>query len=177
MLARIETGTIPAIASDQSLFPIEKMEAHRKGILHQAISIFVFDGDSLLLQRRADDKYHCGGLWANTCCSHPHFGETLETCAKRRLQEELGFSLELQRRGTIEYCAEVGEGLKEHERVAVFQGHAGRDDLHMAPDPNEVSDTCWLALPELRRRVSDHPEEFAPWLRIYASRWGELGFV
>ena len=77
--------TIPAIAADESLYPIEKIEAHRLGVLHQAVSIFVFCGADLLVQRRAAGKYHCGGLWANSCCSHPHWGETLQDCAERRL--------------------------------------------------------------------------------------------
>ena len=118
----IRQGDIPCISSDGTLFPVNKLEVHKKGLYHQAVSIFVFDLQGrLLIQRRADDKYHCGGLWANTCCSHPHWGESHEVCASRRLGEELGFTTALTRVSGIEYSADVGGGLWEHENVVVFE--------------------------------------------------------
>ena len=173
--ARIETGTIPGIAPDQSLFPIEKMEAHRRGVLHQAISIFVFDGDMLLLQRRAWSKYHSGGLWANTCCSHPHFGETLDQCAERRLNEELGFSMPLSRRATVDYRAQVGPELWEHERVAVFEGTADSAELVINANPEEVADVCWVPLRKFFADIQENPSVYTQWLQIYARRWSQLG--
>ena len=75
---------IPAIAADGSLYPVEKLMAHVEGLFHLAVSVFVFDGDRLLIQQRAHDKYHCGGMWANTCCTHPYWDEAAVTCAERR---------------------------------------------------------------------------------------------
>ena len=166
--------TIPAIAEDESLYPIEKMEAHRLGVLHQAISVFAFCGGELLIQRRALGKYHCGGLWANTCCSHPHWGESFEDCARRRLDEELGLSLPMIRVATIEYEVDVGNGLREHERVAVFHASARQKDIAVRPDQSEVCETRWETPDHLKRKAAAHPQAFAPWFRIYLDRWDEL---
>ncbi|SNT02375.1 MULTISPECIES: isopentenyl-diphosphate delta-isomerase [unclassified Azospirillum] len=167
---------IPAVAPDGSLFPIEKMAAHVTGQLHLAVSVFVFDGDLLLLQRRALGKYHCAGLWANSCCTHPHWRETVEACAARRLREELGISLPLQRHQTVDYAADVGEGLREHERVTLFSASADHARLVPSPDPAEVAATRWISLTELRREVASQPESFTPWLRIYLQRFPDLSF-
>ncbi len=169
------SGMIPAIASDQSLYPIEKMEAHRRGVFHQAISAFVFSqSGELLIQRRAVEKYHCGGLWANTCCTHPHFGESHEDCAARRMREELGLTLPLERRTTVEYRADVGGGLWEHEQVVVFRGQADSKRIILALNPDEVSETRWVSMDHLRAEVSATPQAFTPWFRIYLRRWEEL---
>lgn len=167
---------IPAVAADGSLYPIEKMQAHITGQLHLAVSIFVFDGDLLLLQKRAQGKYHCGGLWANTCCSHPHWRETVEDCAARRLGEELGISLPLDRHLTVDYEADVGDGLREHERVTLFSASADRDRLVPSPDPDEVETTRWISLEALRREMAQDPTRFTPWLRIYLDRFPDLSF-
>lgn len=167
---------IPAIAGDGSLYPVEKMDAHVKGLLHLAVSVFVFDGEELLIQRRATAKYHCGGLWANTCCSHPHWGEDLQACAERRLEEELGFSLPLMRHQTLEYRATVGEGLCEYERVTLFSAQTDRDGLGVAPNPDEVDAVRWITPEALRREINDNPQDFTPWLRIYLQRFPRLKF-
>ncbi|MBC7770035.1 MAG: isopentenyl-diphosphate Delta-isomerase [Phycisphaerales bacterium] len=172
---RADEIVIPAIAADGTLYPMEKMQAHRQGALHLAISVFVMDGDALLMQRRALTKYHCGGLWANTCCSHPSWGETPEASARRRLREELGLSLDLDARNVIDYEAEVTNGLRECERVHVFRGEADRNTILLSPDPDEVSDARWVSLPVLRSDVADRPGAYAPWFRIYLNRWDELG--
>ncbi|MEZ5800532.1 MAG: NUDIX domain-containing protein [Nitratireductor sp.] len=96
---------IPAIAADGSLYPVEKLLAHVEGLFHLAVSVFVFDRDRLLIQQRAHDKYHCGGMWANTCCTHPYWDEAALVCAERRLQEELGFTVPLNERRIVEYSA------------------------------------------------------------------------
>lgn len=165
---------IPAIAADGSLFAVEKMEAHRKGLQHLAISAFVFDGDRMLIQRRALSKYHCGGLWANTCCTHPHWGETVEACVPRRLHEELGIAVPMAPTRIVEYRADVGGGLIENERVHVFRGTADRKTLRIAPNPDEVCETRWVRLADLETEVRAHPERFTPWFRIYLDRWAEL---
>jgi isopentenyl-diphosphate delta-isomerase len=168
--------TIPAIAEDGSLYPVEKLDAHRRGLRHLAISAFVFDGDRLLIQRRADAKYHCGGLWANTVCTHPHWGEEPAACAARRLREELGFAVPLVQTGIAEYRADVGNGLIEHEVVQMFRGTARSDRLVLAPDPSEVAETRWATAAELRSEISAHPERFTPWFRIYVERWPDFRF-
>lgn len=168
---------IPAIAADGRLFAVEKMLAHRSGQLHLAVSVFLFCGAEMLIQRRAAGKYHCGGLWANSCCTHPQWGETLAAAARRRTREELGVSPRLSSGGVITYCAPVGRGLVEHERVQLFQAEVDKTRLGLAPDPAEVMETGWITRAALVAAMQARPQDFAPWFRIYLSRWGELGFV
>jgi isopentenyl-diphosphate delta-isomerase len=150
-----------------TLTPVEKLSAHRLGLRHQAISVFVMDGVRVLIQQRALGKYHTPGLWANTCCTHPHWGEAAADCARRRLQEELGISgLALEHRDRVEYRADVGAGLTEHEVVDIFRAEADAA-LRVTPDPDEVMAVRWIALEDLSREVSAHPDRFTPWLRIY----------
>jgi isopentenyl-diphosphate Delta-isomerase len=168
-------GLIPALAADGSLYPVEKLEAHKLAIPHLAISIFVFDGDRMLLQRRALSKYHCGGQWANTCCSHPHWGESLAASADRRLFEELGFRLPLTPGRKVEYRADVGQGLTEHEHVTFYFGQAKRDDLVVNANPAEVMETRWATYEEVAGEIAAKPEHFAPWFRIYMERFPDFG--
>ena len=165
---------IPAIADDGALYPVGKLEAHERGLLHQAISIFLFHEDRLLLQRRAPGKYHCPGLWANSCCSHPHWGESVEACAHRRLREELGLSAPLHAVGETRYRAPVGGGLTEHEHVHLFVGKLESDSPRMAPNPEEVSETRFADAATLQAELIDQPGNLAPWFRIYLSRWPDL---
>lgn len=165
---------IPAIAADGGLYPAPKLEVHRTGQQHVAVSVFVFCGDELLIQKRADGKYHSAGKWANTCCTHPHWGETPAACARRRLAEEVGLDLDLVPGGIVDYRAEVGNGLIENERVNVFFGRLTRKPATLAFDPAEVSALRWIALDDLRREVRSTPERFSAWLAIYLDRWSEL---
>jgi isopentenyl-diphosphate delta-isomerase len=167
--------TITAIADDGSLFPIGKMDAHRRGILHQAVSVFVFCGGELLIQRRAATKYHCAGQWANTCCTHPAWGESEQAAADRRLREELGFSVALEPARVLTYAARVPEGLVEHERVRIFRGAADKATLRPDPDPDEVCAIRWASPDALRAEMHRRPDDFAPWFRIYLRRWDDLG--
>ena len=169
---------IPAIGPGGQLYPIEKLDAHRKGLLHLAISVFVFSGDRLLIQRRANAKYHSGGLWANTCCTHPGWGEDLEMAAHRRLKDELGLSVpSLEGRSVIEYRAQVSDNLWEHERVHVFCHRFETSLPKLEPAPEEVSAIRWVTELELRTDMLSNPERFAPWFRIYVSRWDELNLL
>lgn len=169
---------IPGINADGSLYPIEKIEAHQKGAHHLAISIFVFDGDELLIQQRALDKYHCGGQWANTCCTHPHWGEDPRLAASRRLQEELGFSVPLEERLIVEYSADVGNGLWEKERVYMFRADVAKGDVESMCDlnPDEVKDIRWITAGALRQDMAQYPAHYTPWFRIYVERFSDLNF-
>jgi isopentenyl-diphosphate delta-isomerase len=171
-----EAGQLIPAWVDGRLTPVDKLEAHRRGLKHPAISVFVMEGDAVLLQRRAAGKYHTPGLWTNTCCTHPAWGEGAEACAARRLREELGIEgLVPILRGRIEYRADVGGGLTEHEVVDVFTADAARD-LPLALNPDEVAETRWMRLDDLAAAVQADPAAYTPWLRIYLDRHRDLIF-
>jgi isopentenyl-diphosphate delta-isomerase len=152
---------------DGTLTPVEKLAAHQRGLRHRAVSVFVLAGAQVLIQRRALSKYHTPGLWANTCCTHPRWNEAPEDCATRRLTEELGITgLALRGVGQVEYRAEVGNGLIEHEVVDIFVAEADpRLALHLNPD--EVCETAWVRLDLLEAETRRNPDKYTPWLRIY----------
>ena len=159
---------------DGRLRPVEKLAAHRRGLRHKAVSVFLFHGDRLLIQRRAAGKYHTPGLWANTCCTHPHWGEAAEACAQRRLGEELGIAgVTLEPRGEIEYRADVGGSMVEHEVVSLFRADCAAAP-EISPAPEEVQAVRWLTLDELAAEIAAAPERFTPWLRIYMAEHREL---
>lgn len=161
--------SIPAWVGGR-LVPVEKLEVHRRGLRHKAVSVFVLCGDEILIQRRALGKYHTPGLWANTCCTHPRWGENAEDCAHRRLDEELGLrEIDLQYRDRVSYRADVGGGLIEDERVDIFVARLF-DKPRPVPNPDEVMDTAWAGLADLAERVRASPDHFTPWLRIYLSK-------
>ncbi len=152
---------------DGTLTAMDKIETHRRGLRHPAVSVLVFQDERLLIQRRALSKYHTPGLWANTCCTHPFWGEDAAACATRRLHEELGIAgLTLTWRDRIEYRADVGRGMTEHEVVDLYTASAP-PGLTVTPDPAEVMDTDWITLDALNAAIAARPEEFTPWLRIY----------
>lgn len=155
---------------DREIGRAEKLAAHRQGLLHRAFSVVVWDGEGRqLLQRRAAGKYHSGGLWSNACCGHPRPGEPVETAAARRLREEMGFSVPLERLGLVAYRAEVGNSLIEDEIVHVFRAcHEGI----VEPDPSEAEDYRWCSLDEIREEVAVAPQRFTVWfLRYVAEEW------
>ena len=153
---------------DGVLTPVEKLEAHQKGIRHKAVSVFVMDGTSVLIQRRAFSKYHTPGLWANTCCTHPLWDEVPDVCAVRRLKDELGIEgLVPTFRDQIEYRADVGGGLIEHEVVDLFVAQASKDNLGLSLNPDEVAETRWVDIYDLAAQVALEPDQFTPWLKIY----------
>jgi isopentenyl-diphosphate delta-isomerase len=154
---------------DEETGTMEKMEAHQKGILHRAFSIFILNRKGeLLLQQRAEHKYHSGSLWTNTCCSHPMPGEGTTDAAVRRLREEMGIVTELQPMFSFLYKAEVGNGLVEHELDHVF---CGVYDGECAPDPEEVMNHRYMALPELEKWIDETPQNFTTWMRIVFPRF------
>ncbi len=161
---------------DGRLRPVEKMEVHRRGLRHKAVSVFVMRGGATLLQKRAAGKYHTPGLWANACCTHPAWGEDPAATAARRLREELGLGpLPLVWRERIEYRADVGAGLVEHEVVDLFAAEAPAS-CEPHPAPEEVAETRWVALHDLVQDIETRPERYTPWLRIYVRDHGSTIF-
>ena len=148
---------------DGGILTMEKIEAHRRGFLHSAVSVFVFnDGNDLLLQKRTVDKYHSPDKWTNTCCTHPSPGETPLATAQRRLSEEMGLVATLTEAFTFSYEADVGNGLTENEFDHIFFGVSNQN-----PDPNpaEVSDWSWVTIKELEQELIINPKEYSTWLR------------
>lgn len=161
---------------DGALQPVEKLDVHLRGLRHKAVSVFVMAGDAVLIQQRAAEKYHTPGLWANTCCTHPHWGEADADCAERRLQQELGITgLDLTELAQVEYRAGVGGGMVEHELVTVFRAEARRD-LPLALNPAEVQAVQWISRAGLEAQIRAEPQRFTPWLRIYLDQHAEIIF-
>ncbi len=154
-------------------FPIDKLQAHIENIPHVAISIFILDGERLLLQKRASTKYHSAGLWANTVCSHPRWDETAKDCANRRLQEELGWQVPLTSFGSIDYAARVGD-LFENEHVHCFYGKHSNENNIQSYNPTEVDDVEWLTLTEVFEYITENPARFTEWFRIYMTRHRQM---
>ncbi|MBT4648111.1 isopentenyl-diphosphate Delta-isomerase [archaeon] len=153
---------------DKKIGTMEKIEAHKKGLLHRAFSIFVFNSDNeLLLQKRADSKYHSPGLWTNTCCSHPMPNSTLENDIHKRLKNEMGFDCELKKSFTFIYKTEFENGLIENEFDHVF---IGCYDDEPKPNPDEVSDYKWINLDELKKDIIDNPNNYTYWLKKIIDR-------
>jgi isopentenyl-diphosphate delta-isomerase len=156
------------ILVDENDLPVgimEKMEAHRKGLLHRAFSIFIFNNkNEMLLQQRALDKYHSGGLWTNACCSHPGANSpSTDIAASARLQEEMGFTVPLKKAFHFIYKETFDNGLTEHEYDHVF---TGTYEGSIIPDPNEVKDYCFMSMEEIRRSIESHPAKFTAWFKI-----------
>lgn len=168
-----EEQVILVDGSDQEVGNAEKLFAHQKGLLHRAISVFIFNSKGeWLLQKRAVNKYHSGGLWTNTCCSHPRTGEETSLAAHRRLKEEMGIECELKFLFSFRYRAEVGNDLIEHELDHVY---AGASDAIPHPDPEEVSEWKYFTTEEIAKKLQNEPEKFTKWfvkifLRVAQSR-------
>jgi isopentenyl-diphosphate delta-isomerase len=149
---------------DNELGLMEKMEAHRKGVLHRAFSVFVFnEKGQFLLQQRAFTKYHSGGLWTNTCCSHPRKGESVLEAATRRLQEEMGFTCELEEQFSFIYNRKLDNELTEHELDHVVFGSYNEAPLL---NPEEVCAYRYIDKEELIQDVAQHPERYTEWFKI-----------
>lgn len=140
---------------------MDKMEVHRMGLLHRAFSVLIYnDKGEMLLQKRAETKYHTPGLWSNACCSHPRSGETITMAAQRRLLEELGFSCPLSVEGEFIYRAEFSNGLIEHEYDTILHGiYSGKMQLN----PHEVAEVRWCDMQMLRKEIEEASETFTPW--------------
>ena len=153
--------------NDNQIGTGEKMAVHRAGKLHRAFSVFVFNSKGeMLLQRRALTKYHSGGLWTNTCCSHPRPEEKTIDAAKRRLKEEMGFECELEEVDSFVYKTEF-EGLFEHEFDHVF---VGKYEGEMGVDREEVEEYKWISLEDLYEDVKQNPQKYTSWFKIALER-------
>jgi isopentenyl-diphosphate delta-isomerase len=144
----------------------EKMLAHEQGLLHRAFSVLLYrereGAIEFLLQQRHANKYHTGGLWTNTCCSHPQPGETTAAAAEARLREETGIKTALLPIGQFRYFASFANGLIEHELDHVFIGCW--DEMPTAYDPEEIDAMAWITFKSLRQALADFPERYTPWL-------------
>ena len=149
---------------DEKVGLMPKLEAHEKGVLHRAFSVFIFnDKNELMLQQRALHKYHTPGLWANTCCSHQRDGESSIEAGKRRLYEEMGFSVDLKETTTFIYKAPFDNGLTEHELDHILIGkYAGEPTINS----EEVAAWKWMELEEVKKDIQNNPEIYTPWFKI-----------
>ncbi len=160
-------------AGDQVIGRMDKLPAHQQGRLHRAFSIVIYrqsdaeegtdgNGVEVLMHRRADEKYHCPGLWTNTCCSHPQPDIDIGQSALTRLSQEMGMTADLHPIGDFTYRAEFDNGLIEHEIDHVFIGAYNNGPIR--PNPLEVSAIEWMDLNELFDDISNHPSRYTPWV-------------
>lgn len=150
---------------DNAIGSEEKLKAHQLGLLHRAFSVCIFrqvnDTWELLLQQRQHDKYHCGGLWTNTCCSHPRPEENIIDAGQRRLKEEMGFCTDLSQAGSFIYRADFDNGLTESEFDHVLVGYCSADEFPV--NPEEVADYKWVEISKLRQDFDANPSKYTPW--------------
>lgn len=161
-------------SEDRELGIRDKFRVHVEGSLHRAFSVFVFDSKNrLLLQQRADGKYHSAGLWSNTACGHPRPGESTTIAARRRLAEEMGFDCELSRAFSFLYHTVFDNRMVEHEYDHVF---VGRFDGEPLPNSDEVQSWRWMELSDLHREVRNQPDHYTYWLHAALNRaeWKQL---
>lgn len=150
--------------SDNDLGTMEKMEAHRKGVLHRAFSILIFNRQGeMLIQKRSGKKYHSAGLWTNTCCSHPRPGEAMADAISRKLKQEMGIASELEFLYKFKYRSELDNELTEHELDHVY---AGVYDGDPQINPDEVESWRFVQLNDLQTEIESHPERFTSWFKL-----------
>lgn len=160
----MEEQVILVDEQDNPIGLMPKIEAHERALLHRAFSVFVFnENGDLLLQQRAASKYHSPLLWTNTCCSHPRDGESNIEAGKRRLQEEMGFSCDLEEVFWFIYKAPFDNGLTEHELDHVLIGQFNGEPVI---NKNEVALYKWMSLSEIKKDIELHPENYTAWFKI-----------
>ena len=149
---------------DNQVGLMPKLEAHQKGLLHRAFSVFIFNSDyKLLLQKRASSKYHSGGLWTNTCCSHPRDGEDIIDAANRRLNEEMGIKTSLRKVFDFIYTAELDNSLIENEFDHVFYGVY---DIDPILNKEEAEDFKWVDMETLKNDIENNTDQYTVWFKI-----------
>ena len=160
------TGTRDVVLvdeNDQVLGTMEKLKAHQEGRLHRAFSVLIYnDKGEMLIHKRASDKYHCGGLWTNACCSHPRLDETPKDAALRRMQEEMGFTTDIEYIGKFIYKTEFENGLIENELDHVFVGKFNGEPV---PDPEEVEDYKYIGVEKLKADIENFPQNYTVWFK------------
>jgi isopentenyl-diphosphate delta-isomerase len=150
--------------NDMAWGKLEKDLVHEKGLLHRAFSVFIFNSNGeMLLQQRADNKYHSGGLWTNACCSHPRFGEELNDAVARRLQEEMGLTCATDFAFSFIYKAGFANGLTEHEYDHVY---TGTSDQVPTPDASEIKDWKYENIDTIEKYLETNPDQFTVWFRL-----------
>jgi len=164
------TATEQVILVDLNDNPVgiaEKIHAHQHNLCHRAFSVFILKmvetTPQVLLQQRANSKYHSAGLWTNTCCSHPRPNEDTLVAAKRRLMEEMNIDTPLESLGWFHYIAHFENGLVENEIDHVLIGFANENQI-IHPNPAEVQNYRWISISELKKELAKHPKQFTPWL-------------
>ena len=159
--------------NDNEIGSMEKMQAHVEARLHRAFSVFIFNTDKeLMLHKRASHKYHSGGLWTNTCCSHPAPGESTIEAAHRRLVEEMGFDCKITEKLSFLYCRKLDKGLTENELDHVFTGDYNKPPIL---NQNEVEDWKFISLKDLKQSLKDEPDLYTEWFRIICDdHWQEI---
>jgi len=151
-------------ANDNEIGLMDKMQAHKEGKLHRAISVLIFNSKKqLLLQKRAASKYHSPGLWTNTCCSHPRMNENPHETAIRRLNEEMGITCPLEFKFSLTYKAQLDNGLIEHEYDYIYVGQC---DSIPEPNPEEVSEWRYADMEEIGKQIKLAPGSFTPWFKL-----------
>ncbi|MDB9712738.1 isopentenyl-diphosphate Delta-isomerase [Flavobacteriaceae bacterium] len=165
----IEDKVILVDNNDNQIGLMPKLEAHEKGVLHRAFSVFIFNKDGeLMLQRRALTKYHSPGLWTNTCCSHQRDGETNIISGKRRLNEEMGFDTELFEKTSFIYKAKFDNGLTEHEFDHVLVGSYNHSPMI---NSNEVDSWKWMSIENVKKDIKDYPNNYTAWFKIIFEKY------
>jgi len=167
----LEEKVILVSETDDQLGLMGKMEAHKKGALHRAFSVFVFNKKGeLMLQQRALDKYHSPGLWTNTCCSHQRDGESSLIAGKRRLEEEMGFHCDLEEVFWFIYSAAFDNGLTEHELDHVMVGYYDHDPVI---NLQEAASFKWMSLDKVKQDIAEHPGNYTEWFKIIFKEYDE----
>ena len=167
----MEEQVILVNEKDEQIGLMPKMEAHEKGVLHRAFSVFVFNNQNeLMLQQRALSKYHSPGLWTNTCCSHQRDGENNIEAGTRRLREEMGFETDLLEVGSFIYKAPFDNGLTEHEYDHILVGRYNNDPMI---NDDEVASFKWKGLDDVRVDIACHPEKYTEWFKIIFDKFYE----
>jgi len=155
-------------AHDKAIGTMKKFEAHEQGLLHRAFSVLLFNKNGeILLQQRAEDKYHSGGLWTNTCCSHPMPSESTLEAAERRLQEEMGIKALLTLKFSFTYKCELDNDMMEHEYDHVFYG---RFDGEPVLNPDEAMDFKYMSISDIKSDIKSNPDNYTVWFKLIMDR-------
>jgi isopentenyl-diphosphate delta-isomerase len=165
----IEDKVILVDINDNQVGLMPKLEAHQKGVLHRAFSVFIFNKNGeLMLQRRSLGKYHSPGLWTNTCCSHQREGESNIESGKRRLNEEMGFITELTEKTSFIYKTKFDNGLTEHEFDHILVGYF---DNSPYINSEEVDTWKWMSMDSVQDDINESPENYTAWFKIIFKKY------